>query len=368
MLPYYPPPLVLATPFVQLQAWGESRVMFQRTPGAPTTSRKPATQPGTLQEKELKWGEHKKTLLLELERMGQEGWVVVYTDGSAKRVRGWMLAGYGVWYGPHNTRNFSAHVPAHERQSISRGEVRGVLHAMLSRAVGERMVIVLDSEYVFKDITIWTEQWKRHGWRASTGEVGHRDLWEQIDLPRRMGGEQLQVRWVPSHLDVEGNEAADELAGKGRELHLNNLPPLSKRRRVTEWDALGLEPMVETSDLEAGPEVDSGGGGSSSDTRSSLSSEIGEYLSGSDGEEQYSTDVSDTRLGRVVGSDSDEFSTDVSDSRKRRRREGGRVKRPERNQQGRAPVALLDCIELCVTAPNCWTNGAMCAAALPRDT
>ena len=76
-----------------------------------------------------------------------------------------------------------------------------------------------------------------------------------------MGGEQLQVRWVPSHLDVEGNEAADELAGKGREMHPNNLLPLSKRRRVTEWDALGLEPMAETSDLEAGPEVDSGGGG-----------------------------------------------------------------------------------------------------------
>ena len=117
---------------VQLQAWGESRVMFQRTPGAPTTARKPAAQPGTLQKKELKWGEHKKTLLLELERMGQEGWVVAYTDGSAKRVRGWMQAGYGVWYGPHHTRNFSAHVPAHERQSISRGELLGVLHAMLS--------------------------------------------------------------------------------------------------------------------------------------------------------------------------------------------------------------------------------------------
>ena len=31
---------------------------------------------------------------------------------------------------------------------------------------------------------------------------------------------------------------------------------------------------------------------------------------------------------------------------------GGRVKRPERNQRERAPVALSDCIELCVTAPN----------------
>ena len=31
---------------------------------------------------------------------------------------------------------------------------------------------------------------------------------------------------------------------------------------------------------------------------------------------------------------------------------GVRVKRPKRNQRERAPVALSDCFELCVTAPN----------------
>ena len=49
---------------------------------------------------------------------------------------------------------------------------------MLSRAEGERMVVVVDSEYIFKAITVWTEKWKRHGWRTSSGEVGHRGLWE----------------------------------------------------------------------------------------------------------------------------------------------------------------------------------------------
>ena len=80
--------------------------------------------------------------------MSGEGWVVVYTDGSAKRVRGWMQAGYGVWFGDNSSRDFRAHVPAHERQSISRGE----LH---------------------------------------------------IDWLRGEAGDKLQVRWVPSHLGVE---------------------------------------------------------------------------------------------------------------------------------------------------------------------
>ena len=77
-----------------------------------------------------------------------------------------------------------------------------MLHAMLSREAGERMVVVVDSEYIFKAITVWTDKWKRHGWRTSSGEVGHRDLWEHIDWLRGEAGDKLQVRWVPSHLGV----------------------------------------------------------------------------------------------------------------------------------------------------------------------
>ena len=53
--------------------------------------------------------------------------------------------------------------------------------------------------------------------------VGHRDLWEHIDWLRGEAGKKLRVRWVPSHLGVAGNEAADELVGQGRELHPYNL-------------------------------------------------------------------------------------------------------------------------------------------------
>ena len=54
-----------------------------------------------------------------LTTLQSQGGVVVYTDGSAKRVWGWMQAGYGVWYGTGHSRNHTAHVPASERQSIS---------------------------------------------------------------------------------------------------------------------------------------------------------------------------------------------------------------------------------------------------------
>ena len=148
------------------------------------------------------------------------------------------------------------------------------------------MVVVLDSEYVFKGITQWSEKWRRHGWKTSLGEVDHRDLWEQILWLRGEAGDLLQVQWVPSHLGAKGNEGADVLAEKGREMHPNNLLPLSKR--VEEWVQLGLEPMPEVSASEASSDVDSGGSAFAEDSGM-------DDVSCCDSEETFSTDVSDTR-------------------------------------------------------------------------
>ena len=134
----------------QLHGWCESRSMFRRAPTAPTTAVKKSQKVDALHLKEAKWGAQKKKLLQELEGLQREGRVVAYTHGSAKRICGWMQAGYGVWFGPGHKANHTAHVPAHERQSISRRGLRGVLHAMLARDLGERLVVVLDSEYVCK--------------------------------------------------------------------------------------------------------------------------------------------------------------------------------------------------------------------------
>ena len=172
-----------------------------------------------------------------------------------------------------------------------------MLHAILGRVQGERMVVVLNPEKVYKGITIWLDKWRRHGWKTSSGELGHRDRWEHILWLREEAGDLLQLRWVPAHLNVWGNEAAAEWAGQGQEQHPNTLLPLSKRQRVMAWDALGLEPMMESKDLRLTSDVDSGGGDSSS-VQSDESDDV-DLCTSSDGEELFSTDVSDTCLGEV---------------------------------------------------------------------
>ena len=74
---------------------------------------------------------------------------------------------------------------------------------------GERLAVVMDSEYVFKGIMEWSPKWRRHGWRTASGEVGHKDLWETILWERERAGDELQIHWIPSHLGVQGNDEAD---------------------------------------------------------------------------------------------------------------------------------------------------------------
>ena len=75
-----------------------------------------------------------------------------------------------------------------------------------------RLVVVLDSTYVCKGIVERLLRWRHHGWRNSSREVGHRDLWGQSCWLRGQAGDWVQINWLPSHLGVEGNEGVDELA------------------------------------------------------------------------------------------------------------------------------------------------------------
>ena len=147
--------------------------------------------------------------------------------------------------------------------------------------------------------------------------MGHRDPREAILWLRKAGGGDVQVQSVPSHLRVHGNDEADALASMGRQLHPNNLVPLSKVRRVTEWDRLGLEPMAESEQL-SDPD-------SSVDSRADSSEWAGMRLSSESNSNGFSTDVSERARGTAQQMcfqtvwESD-YSTEVSDNVRRKGR------------------------------------------------
>ena len=119
----------------QLFSWFTGWMFIQKAPAAGVYPAKPTATPGD--PKEQRWGQYRDAVVEKLAVLEREGWQLVYTDGSAKQVRGWWQAGYGVWFGECEDRNVGARVPTHKRQSVSRGELRGVLYAHQQRRGGE---------------------------------------------------------------------------------------------------------------------------------------------------------------------------------------------------------------------------------------
>jgi len=75
-----------------------------------------------------------------------------------------------------------------------------------------RVRIYTDSNYVKNGITQWIHNWKKNGWKTSSGgDVKNKELWVKIDkLQEQM--KEVEWKWVKAHNGNEKNEQVDTLA------------------------------------------------------------------------------------------------------------------------------------------------------------
>ena len=215
--------------------------MFQGGVRAPTGAILPQRQRHL--PKWIRWASLLPEKQREIDQKLKDGWEVCYTDGSRTETAGVSHAGYGVWYSAGNPRNVRAAVPAHEKQTIGRAELRGVLAAVQGKTPGIKLHIVTDSEIVWAGLQGKCAKWERHAWVGSRGALAHRDLWMQLWQSWQLLGDSVSIQWVPSHAGVEGNEQADKCAVRGAELSLPGVVREKEAREV--WRELGLEEMPE---------------------------------------------------------------------------------------------------------------------------
>ena len=80
----------------------------------------------------------------------------------------------------------------------------------------------------------------------SHGRRGARDLWEPfLDLVRERG-DLFSIQWMPSHIEIMGNERADQFAEEGRVRHWaysREWVREVQQRQLLEWQALGLHEL-----------------------------------------------------------------------------------------------------------------------------
>jgi|TARA_B100002019_G_scaffold129154_1_gene111102 ribonuclease HI len=130
----------------------------------------------------------------------------IHTDGSCIGNPG--PGGWGVisdifticGHEPHTTNNIM--------------EMRAVIEA-LKRCKRESLFNVrihTDSMYVKNGITQWIHNWKRNGWKTSSGkDVKNKDLWIEIyALNQEM--DSIEWIWVKAHNGNPKNEEVDKLA------------------------------------------------------------------------------------------------------------------------------------------------------------
>lgn len=75
-----------------------------------------------------------------------------------------------------------------------------------------------DSEYAVKGINIWSDKWKKNGWKTASGDpVRNEELWRSIrELKDIIAKEtKINIKWVKGHSDNHWNEEADALAVNG---------------------------------------------------------------------------------------------------------------------------------------------------------
>ena len=87
----------------------------------------------------------------------------------------------------------------------------------------ENFKLRTDSKYVIEGYTKWIINWKRNGWKTSSGKsVQNLDLWQKIDQLRING---LKMEYVKGHSGDKQNDRVDRIAtnySKGISL-VNNL-------------------------------------------------------------------------------------------------------------------------------------------------
>ncbi len=139
--------------------------------------------------------------------------ICIYTDGAAKGNPG--RGGYGAIVvtvssdGTHEEVEFSA---GYSMTTNNRMELMAAIAALQSVTEPSRITITSDSKYLVDAFNNhWIANWKRNGWRTSTGSVvKNRDLWEK--LVALVAPHKVRFIWVKGHAGHPMNERCDYLA------------------------------------------------------------------------------------------------------------------------------------------------------------
>jgi len=150
--------------------------------------------------------------------------IVAYTDGACSGnpgPGGWGVYAYGVDIKGDLVGNPSEISGQSPHTTNNQMELEAAIQALRITPIEVPIHIYTDSKYVHQGITSWIHGWIKRGWKTSTGgDVSNKSQW--IDLRSLVMGRSINWSWVKGHSGDPGNEKADALACRERDLAKNS--------------------------------------------------------------------------------------------------------------------------------------------------
>jgi len=138
---------------------------------------------------------------------GPGGWAaIIIENGKSKRQI--ENTGAGTKDGLETIREIGGR---EDHTTNNRMELKAAIEGLNAVPTGSRVILIADSEYVVKGITLWIKGWLAKNWRtAAKKPVLNQDLWQE--LLRVAEGKDIQWKVVLGHSGIEHNERADAIA------------------------------------------------------------------------------------------------------------------------------------------------------------
>lgn len=156
--------------------------------------------------------------------------VLIYTDGSCMKGKGYIKCGYGVYFPGNELSNISkkfTKTPLTNQRAELYAIYKG-LKKIIKNLTFNKIEIYSDSEYSIKSLTEWIISWKKNNWKTSANkEVLNQDIIKKIDKILQKNKNKITFTHVRSHTGKQdkhslGNEQADKLATDGAKKSDNN--------------------------------------------------------------------------------------------------------------------------------------------------
>lgn len=139
--------------------------------------------------------------------------IEIYTDGACSGNPGPGGWGAILIYKQQKKEIFGYEIST----TNNRMEMQAAISALQNLKKTCNITIYTDSKYLYEGATKWINGWKKNGWRSSSNKaVKNIDLWQLLEA--ETSKHNIIWQWVKGHSNNIGNDLADSLAVKGRDL------------------------------------------------------------------------------------------------------------------------------------------------------